>query len=196
MKARKTIVFVFTLFLLGSSSHISVVAHTSLISQSPKGNSLVQELPSKISLTFDENLIVIGQANSITVTDPNGTEVSTGETSVADNVVSRLLTPSILSGKFTVSYRVVSEDGHVVSNSYQFTVGNSTAELASPKSNEEVEGQNESSISESATEIPEAVANKNAESHQGHTFLGEHSGHLLMIIGALVLIYIWKRQSK
>lgn len=196
MKARKTIAFVFTLFLLGLSSNVSVVAHTSLISQSPKGNSVVQDLPSKISLTFDESLIVIGQANSITVMDPNGTEVSTGETSVEDNIVSRSLIPSTLSGKFTVSYRVVSEDGHVVANSYQFVVENKANVSATPKSTEEVESPDKSSNSESATEIPEAVVTEKAELHQGHTFLGEHSGHFLMIIGALLLIYIWKRQPK
>ena len=127
----KKLVILFALFLPGLCWQMPASAHTSLITQQPVGNSVIQELPSEISLTFDESLIVIGKANSITVLDPNGKEISTGETKVLNNVVSRAITASEASGKYSVTYRVVSEDGHVVSATYQFTLqGNSKSPVA------------------------------------------------------------------
>jgi methionine-rich copper-binding protein CopC len=68
----KKLVILFALFLPGLAWPMTASAHTSLITQQPVGNSVIQELPPEISLTFDESLIVIGKANSITVLDPNG----------------------------------------------------------------------------------------------------------------------------
>jgi copper resistance protein C len=60
-----------------------------------------------------------------------GNEISTGETKVLNNVVSRSMNSSELPGKYSVTYRVVSEDGHVVSATYQFTLqGNSKSPVA------------------------------------------------------------------
>jgi copper resistance protein C len=90
----KKLVILFALFLPGLCWQMPASAHTSLITQQPVGNSVIQELPPEISLTFDESLIVIGNANTITVLDPNGKEISTGETKVLNNVVSRAITAS------------------------------------------------------------------------------------------------------
>jgi methionine-rich copper-binding protein CopC len=70
----KKFVILFALFLPGLFWPIPASAHTSLITQQPAGNSVIQELPPEISLTFDESLIVIGNANSIMVLDPKGNE--------------------------------------------------------------------------------------------------------------------------
>jgi methionine-rich copper-binding protein CopC len=93
MKLNK-LVTVFALFLPGIIWLSAASAHTSLITQQPVGNSVIQELPSEVTLTFDEPLIVIGKANSIMVLDPKGNEISIGETKVLNNVVSRAITAS------------------------------------------------------------------------------------------------------
>ena len=186
-------VILFALFLPGLAWPITASAHTSLITQQPLGNSVIQELPPEISLTFDESLIVIGSANKITVLDPSGQEISTGETKVLNNVVSRSMTSSEMPGQYSVTYRVVSEDGHVVSATYQFT-------LKSKESTPREDAGLDPTVSTSESPMPissEVVAEvKKDNSHGNHSFWGDHAGHIYMLLGALFLIFAWKKYAK
>ena len=192
MKLNK-LVTVFALFLPGIIWLSAASAHTSLITQQPVGNSVIQELPPEISLTFDEPLIVIGKANSIMVLDPKGNEISIGETKVLNNVVSRSITASEVDGKYSVTYRVVSEDGHVVSSTYQFT-------LKSIASAPTAEAESVPTVSTSESPMPistgDEEARTEAQSHINHTFWGDHAGHIYIFLGALFLIFAWKKYAK
>ena len=189
----KKLVILFALFLPGLAWPMPASAHTSLITQQPLGNSVIQELPPEISLTFDESLIVIGKANSITVLDPNGKEISTGETKVLNNVVSRAISASEAAGKYSVTYRVVSEDGHVVSATYQFTLqGNSKSPVAPAEP-----APATSSLEEPmpiSSEVVEEVKKEN--SHTEHSFWGEHAGHFYILLASIFLIFTWKKYAK
>jgi len=190
MKFKKSVIL-FALFFPGLAWPMTASAHTSLISQTPVGNSVVQELPQEISLTFDESLIVIGTANTIKVLDPSGMEISTGETKVLNNVVSRAINASEASGKYSVTYRVVSEDGHVVSATYQFTLqGNSNSQVV------EVDPAPTTSSSQEPTPISTEVVEEVKKSHTDHSFWGEHAGHIFIFLGALFLIFAWKKYAK
>ena len=189
----KKLVILFALFLPGLAWPMTASAHTSLITQQPVGNSVIQELPPEISLTFDESLIVIGNANRITVLDPNGKEISTGETKVLNNVVSRSMNSSELPGKYSVTYRVVSEDGHVVSATYQFTLqSNSKSPVAAADP-----APTTSSLEEPmpiSSEVVEEVKKEN--SHAEHSFWGEHAGHFYILLASIFLIFTWKKYAK
>jgi methionine-rich copper-binding protein CopC len=187
----KKLVILFALFLPGLAWPMTASAHTSLITQQPVGNSVIQELPPEISLTFDESLIVIGSANQITVLDPSGQEISTGETKVLDNVVSRAINASEVSGKYSVTYRVVSEDGHVVSATYQFTL---KSKESTPRADSELDPM--VSTSESPMPISTEVEEEVIKSHTDHSFWGDHAGHIYMLLGALLLIFAWKKYAK
>ena len=190
MKFKKLIIL-FALFLPGLAWPMTASAHTSLITQQPVGNSVIQELPPEISLTFDESLIIIGNANRITVLDPNGKEISIGETKVLKNVVSRAINASEVAGKYSVTYRVVSEDGHVVSATYQFTLqSNSKSPVAAAE-------PATSSLEEPmpiSSEIVEEVKKEN--SHAEHSFWGEHAGHFYILLASIFLIFTWKKYAK
>ena len=192
MKLNK-LVTVFALFLPGIIWLSAASAHTSLITQQPVGNSVIQELPSEVTLTFDEPLIVIGKANSIMVLDPKGNEISIGETKVLNNVVSRSISASEVDGKYSVTYRVVSEDGHVVSSTYQFT-------LKSIASAPTAEAESVPTVSTSESPMPISTGDEDARteahSHINHTFWGDHAGHIYIFLGALFLIFAWKKYAK
>ena len=189
----KKLVILFALFLPGLAWPMTASAHTSLITQQPVGNSVIQELPPEISLTFDESLIVIGNANRITVLDPMGNEISIGETKVLNNVVSRSVTSSDMPGKYSVTYRVVSEDGHVVSATYQFTLqSNSKSPVAATEP-----APATSSLEEPmpiSSEVVEEVKKEN--SHAEHSFWGEHAGHFYILLASIFLIFAWKKYAK
>ena len=189
----KKLVILFALFLPGLAWPMTASAHTSLITQQPVGNSVIQELPPEISLTFDESLIVMGNANRITVLDPMGNEISIGETKVLNNVVSRSVTSSDMPGKYSVTYRVVSEDGHVVSATYQFTLQSNSKSPVAPVD----PAPTTSSLEEPmpiSSEVVEEVKKEN--SHTEHSFWGEHAGHFYILLASIFLIFTWKKYAK
>ena len=99
-----------------------VTAHTSLVSANPAEKSIVAEAPLAISLMFNEDLLLLGDKNpnQVDVVDEAGIKVS-GEATVNGPIISAPL--SIENpGRYNVSYRVASADGHIVTGEYHFTV--------------------------------------------------------------------------
>lgn len=95
-------------------------AHTALVSSDPAADAMVGTGPSRVSATFNEEL---GTAfTAMTVVGPDGNLWSAGDPEVRGTVVSIGLRPLGPAGRYTVNYRVTSDDGHVVEGSWSFTV--------------------------------------------------------------------------
>ncbi len=92
-------------------------AHTQLIDSSPKAGTIVP-VPSELVLTYADNVIL----PKIVLTDPSGAQVKLGKVTATDNVVKVALAAKLRPGPHTVAWRVVSSDGHPVSDTYNFTV--------------------------------------------------------------------------
>ncbi|MGV1034651.1 MAG: copper resistance CopC family protein [Microbacteriaceae bacterium] len=105
---------------------VPAFAHDSIDSVSPEAGSIVATAPTEIALTFTEPVIEIG--NAIVVTDDTGADWASGDITVADRTVRQPLKSGMPEGVYTVTWRIVSEDGHPVSGAYVFGVG-SSAEL-------------------------------------------------------------------
>ena len=115
--------------LLGVLSSIIMAtgadAHAALRSISPKDGSSLATAPTQVVLTFNEPIST--SFATITVTGAAGA-VSAGKTVVDGVTVTQALTPDLPNGSYRVAYRVVSDDGHPVSDTTTFTV----AAAASP----------------------------------------------------------------
>jgi copper resistance protein C len=99
------------------------LAHNVLVSSDPLAGSSVEAGPTAISLTFDQPVNGGPGLNAITVTSPDGGHwEGVGEPTVKDNVVSLALRPLGPAGDYTVSYRILSADGHPVADSLKFTL--------------------------------------------------------------------------
>ena len=118
-------------FILLFISALPAQAHSSLVSSNPAANATVVDFPMDVTLTFNEELLVVGadNPNKVEVFDEMGNLVS-GVTVVAGTNISA---PVGINGNGTykVKYRVVSKDGHVVEGDYQFNVESPIA-IASP----------------------------------------------------------------
>lgn len=163
-------------------------AHTSLLTQYPLGNSVIEVVPGEIELTFDEELMDFGGGNKVVVTAPNGSEISIGKTRVISSRVLRTLQSSTIAGKYKVEYRVVSADGHVVEGEYAFSLkvkGNvSSSAKASP-----VVSPSEISAPEDAPVTKTIPAR---ESHSGVIgFVKHHLEHIYLTILAFALLGGW-----
>ena len=97
-----------------------VSAHTVLTATDPAADATLSAGPNRVSATFNEDLQATFAA--MTVVGPDGNLWSSGETEVRGPVASVGVRPLGPSGRYTANYRVTSEDGHVVSGSWSFTV--------------------------------------------------------------------------
>jgi methionine-rich copper-binding protein CopC len=141
-------------------------AHVSVIKTVPQYQSTVEQLPSQITITFNSPLIVLGSKNlnTVTVLNPNKKSVTLADASIDGAIISvPLNAANPVAGTYTVSYSVVSTDGHRVSGSYRFAV--SSGDQAQP--------------------LPAPTTD------QGHGFWHLHLTHVLQGAGALLAIGLW-----
>lgn len=95
-------------------------AHDYLVSSTPAAGSTVTAAPARVTLTFDAAVLRTGNGSDVvSVTGPGGKHFETACPVVANNDVSAAvrLGPA---GTYTVSWRVVSADGHPVADSIRF----------------------------------------------------------------------------
>ena len=185
MKMKRVSIGLLALLLFSISNIYSSSAHSSMIEQFPKGNETISDMPLEVKLSFDEELLDLGSGNSVIVRNPEGTEITTGPTVLLSSKISRKLAASTMPGKYSVSYRVVSADGHVVEGTYQFTLrtkseSKSPTPIAVP--------------SKSETALPQV----NTTDHVNHAegFFLHHRDHIILGSLALLVIGIWAYASR
>jgi methionine-rich copper-binding protein CopC len=93
-------------------------AHDALVATSPADGSTVGAAPGQVTLTFDQPALALG--STVLVTGPDG-PVTSGRTRVTDDRVTQAVQPGAPAGRYTVTWRVTSVDGHPVSGSFGFT---------------------------------------------------------------------------
>ncbi len=98
----------------------AVSAHATLESADPANGSMLAAPPDHVELVFSEN---VGKPAALAVLDPAGDEVAGGELQVVDHTMSRTYDPTTFEpGVYTISYQVVSADGHPISGELTFMV--------------------------------------------------------------------------
>ena len=99
-------------------------AHAALESTTPAQGAIVAKTTKMIVMYFAEDILVLQgkNPNSIVVSDSRGKKVSFGSATIVGAKITTALKVPLSPGKYTVKYRVVSADGHVVAGSYSFTV--------------------------------------------------------------------------
>jgi methionine-rich copper-binding protein CopC len=127
--------------LLVIGQPLSANAHTELISSLPLAGTLVEEWPTEISLTFNEDLITVGdeKSNFLVVNNSVGDQISADDEVLEGSKITVSLDPNTITGPVLVYYRVVSADGHPVEGEYSFNFGTlqEGAETAEGVQNEE-----------------------------------------------------------
>ncbi|MFI8218575.1 copper resistance CopC/CopD family protein [Streptomyces sp. NPDC085932] len=99
-----------------------VSAHAAVTGSDPAQGAVVDQAPSRISLTFSEQVALSG--DSLRVLDPEGKRVDTGEPSgVGGTTYAVRLQSGLSDGTYTVAYQVVSADSHPVAGAYTFSIG-------------------------------------------------------------------------
>jgi methionine-rich copper-binding protein CopC len=95
------------------------LAHTSLVSSDPEDGARLDTAPSAVTLTFNEPVQDAG-TNQVVVSGPDGGQWTEGQVEVRENVVTTRLRPLGPAGDYTIGFRVLSADGHPVSDEIRF----------------------------------------------------------------------------
>lgn len=96
----------------------AAAAHDQLISTDPPDGAVLDTAPASVGLTFSEDVLDI--STTVVVAGPNGSVPTTP--SVDGTTVTATLPGELPDGAYTVTWRVVSNDGHPVQGSFGFTV--------------------------------------------------------------------------
>ena len=102
----------------------AVAAHAALVEMSPAAESTVEQAPVEVRLTFTEG--VSATPDSIRVFDPAAQELTGIEAVGAGTEVTAPLPDLERTGSYTVSWKVVSADGHPIRGAYLFHLGEAT----------------------------------------------------------------------
>jgi hypothetical protein len=94
-------------------------AHAALISSSPADGDVVASVPTEVVFTFDDAL---GSPAFVSVVGPDGSNIADGDAVIDGATVTQAVRLFPQQGKYTASYRVVSDDGHPVTGTIRFTV--------------------------------------------------------------------------
>ena len=107
-------------------------AHTTLISSVPASDAELAEAPTTIELEFGEDLIALGKGTKVTVIAPSGKDISIGLPTVIKTHVSQPLNVDSTPGVYSVKFRVVATDGHVLEDTFAFTISSSQSAASGP----------------------------------------------------------------
>lgn len=102
----------------------AVAAHAALVEMSPAAESTVEDAPTQVRLTFTEGVSVT--PDSIRIFDPAAQEVGGIEAVGQGSEVTASLPTLERTGSYTVSWKVVSADGHPIRGAYLFHLGEAT----------------------------------------------------------------------
>jgi len=98
-------------------------AHARLIGSVPAARSTLKAPPSRVTLTFSERLEP--SYARVSVWDAGGSQIDLKDAALEPDggKVLAVSLPPLGPGRYTVRYRVLSVDGHVVEASFVFTIG-------------------------------------------------------------------------
>ncbi len=119
-------------FLITAASHLivltfliwptSILAHAVVVKSSPEKDSSISQSPKQVDIWFNER--VMSKHKSLAVTDSTGKRVDNKDIKQEMLDQSHIFTtlPELPPDTYTVRYRVISADTHVVSGKFSFTI--------------------------------------------------------------------------
>ena len=130
---RKFISVLFIAFLAFASTP-QASAHVEIVSSFPEQFSNVNPIPTQVWIEFSGDLQTLdGQAvNSLEVIDSTGIAVNYEDVMISGGRISTKISGQSAPGAFTVKYRVVGDDGHVIEGEYTFNASPDYSEGQSP----------------------------------------------------------------
>ena len=117
----------FGLILLSGALALTTPAaqgHSALVTSTPKNGAVIKTFPKTFSLTFNEEILKLPgkEPSRVQLIAPNRMRISLGKVAIVRQVLTvPMKKASVRAGKYRLTYRVVSNDGHVINGKISFT---------------------------------------------------------------------------
>lgn len=100
----------------------SALAHSMLVKAEPARRAVLTKAPNQVRLWFNEK--IEGDYASLIVLDDKKQPITDVKPTLASDDPKSIILPlpELLPGKYSIKFRVLSVDGHVVESSFDFTV--------------------------------------------------------------------------
>ncbi len=159
-------------------------AHDDLVSSSPAPGERLASAPVSVTLIFSDDMLADGA--EVTIVDRSGRDWAAGEPVVSETTVSVELAPDMPDAGYEIQWRVVSSDGHPISDIVPFTVGDSEPLTRTPSPSSASEGGHAPGESEPA------------DRDSGQVLLAMLIGTAVVVVGAAVYagIRLARRRSR
>lgn len=167
----------------------SALAHTGLESSNPQNGEVLNEELKAITLTFEGN---IEQGSTFTLQNANGETITVDNITIIENILTGDLSTPLESGDYTVEWSIIGEDGHLIEDSFTFSIEGPTSE-STEEQNGAVTSEDEDSDTEVTTQTNEEEAEINTANPSENTVAEQGEGNsnlLFIIIGVLIAIII------
>lgn len=104
----------------------SALAHSMLVKAEPARRAVLTKAPNQVRLWFNEE--IEGDYASLIVLDDKKQSITDVKPTLASDDPKSIILPlpELLPGKYSIKFRVLSVDGHVVESSFDFTVKGET----------------------------------------------------------------------
>lgn len=121
-----------SLALMGSLLALpSATGHASQTGSSPAAGAVLDAAPSSVEVTFDTPVMDVGAA--LVVRSEDGTVIS-GAPEVDRTAIRVAVPPDAMPGRYAVAFRVVSQDGHPITSTFDYTVAGEAPTTTAPPS--------------------------------------------------------------
>lgn len=156
--------FLATLLALTAALAIALLApapasaHAVLIDSSPTDGETLTEVPTEVSVTFNETLIDIG--GEVAVVDASQTDWTADEFTFDGPTATAPLTEGMPDGNYEFRWQVVSADGHPISGIIPFSIaaGSAPAESTEPAASDEPAGSGSEASADASADDAETAA--------------------------------------
>lgn len=151
-------------------------AHDQLVSVTPESGTTLTATPDEIVMEFSGDIMNVDGANQIKVVDAEGNSLADGAPKIDGKTVTQKLTKDeSTNDTYTITWRVVSSDGHAIQDSFEYTVGN---------------GATSSAASSSVTEAGSADATDQDSHKSGFTpaNIAIFAAAAVLVIGAVAVV--------
>lgn len=111
--------------LFGVAGAAPAQAHDQLVQSSPAPEAALDASPTDITLTYSANIMEFGPM--IVLQDAAGQDWATGELVIDGTTVTSTIDEALPDGTYAINWRVVSSDGHPITGTVPFTVGDPAA---------------------------------------------------------------------
>ncbi|MDA0565492.1 copper resistance protein CopC [Streptomonospora sp. S1-112] len=179
--------------VLGVGAAPAALAHNTLIDSSPKDEAELDTAPEEVVLTFNAD---VGEgANAIVVTGPqDGRTYQDGEVTVDGAEASVPLGELDTAGEYTVAYRIVSADGHILEDDLTFTLSEEAVPEPSPSAEDTAAAPEDDSTGSSAPAEESPAATESADPLSTFGPVGAVVGGIAIVALIVILLVRMRRR--